>query len=195
MVKKLHLGCGRTILEGWINLDLVPLPGVDVVADLETCDTQPLPFDDNSVDSIYASHLLEHIGRPLPLMQELYRIAKPGATATFRLPYGSSDDAYEDPTHARQYFLQSFGYFSQPYYWRADYGYRGDWLTEKITLVVENTLYANSSREKVLDDVMKLRNVVNEMVVDLKAVKPLREAKKELQAVPRLDIALRSTAE
>lgn len=66
------------------------------------------------------------------MMQELHRIAKPGAKANFRLPNGASDDAFEDPTHVKQYFLQSFGYFSQPYYWRSDYGYRGDWKADKI---------------------------------------------------------------
>lgn len=29
---KLHVGCGRTILPGWINLDASALPGVDLQA-------------------------------------------------------------------------------------------------------------------------------------------------------------------
>ncbi|OMF18878.1 hypothetical protein BK133_30230 [Paenibacillus sp. FSL H8-0548] len=190
MDKKLHLGCGRTILPGWVNLDLVAMPGVDVIANLDECATTPLPFDEDSFDYFLASHLLEHISYPLPLMQELHRIAKPGATAVFRLPYGSSDDAYEDPTHVRQYFLQSFGYFSQPYYWRADYGYRGDWLTEKITLYVDRKKYGDKSIDEVMYDTMKYRNVVKEMVAELKAVKPLREARKALQIPPRIEIAL-----
>ena len=32
---RLNVGCGRSALEGWINLDFMPLPGVDIVADLE----------------------------------------------------------------------------------------------------------------------------------------------------------------
>ncbi|MGR5864647.1 hypothetical protein ACT7DZ_14145 [Bacillus cereus] len=50
MTKKLHLGCGRTILKGWINLDMMPMEGVDVIADLNQCKVEPLPFEDNSVD-------------------------------------------------------------------------------------------------------------------------------------------------
>ena len=65
-------------------------------------------------------------------MQELWRIAKPNAKMVIRVPHGASDDAWEDPTHVRAYFSNSFGYYSQPYYWRADYGYRGDWLHEKL---------------------------------------------------------------
>ncbi|MEO1231820.1 MAG: methyltransferase domain-containing protein, partial [Myxococcota bacterium] len=103
-----------------MNLDRVALEGVDIVADLESCSEQPLPLNDDAVDVVLASHVLEHIAQPLPLMEELWRIAKPGAWARFRTPYGSSDAAFEDPTHVRQYFLQSYSYFAQPTYWRAD---------------------------------------------------------------------------
>ena len=43
-MKRLNLGCGKGPLDGWINLDVVRLPGVDVVADLERCAEAPLPF-------------------------------------------------------------------------------------------------------------------------------------------------------
>lgn len=123
-MNRLNIGCGRDIKEGWINLDLFPLEGVDIVTDLEKCATDPIPLDDNSIDEFYCSHVIEHVVNTLPLMQELHRIAKPDAVALFRVPYGSSDDAFEDPTHVRQYFRSSFKYFSQPLYWRTDYGYR-----------------------------------------------------------------------
>jgi SAM-dependent methyltransferase len=111
---RLHLGCGRTILPGWINLDTVSMPGVDVVADLDACAASPLPFSDASIDQILGSHLLEHIARPLPLMQELHRIARPGCKATFMTPYGSSDDAFEDPTHFDNTFSSRTGTFPSP---------------------------------------------------------------------------------
>ena len=127
---RLNVGCGRTLLPDWINLDVRPLPGVDLVADLDGRGSAgpaaaPLPLPDGSVEEFLLSHVLEHIREPLPMMEELWRVAAPGARMTVRCPYGSSDDAWEDPTHVRAIFLQSFGYFSQPYYWRADYGYRG----------------------------------------------------------------------
>jgi SAM-dependent methyltransferase len=118
--------------------------------------------------------VLEHINKPLPLLQELHRIAKPGAAAVIATPYGSSDDAWEDPTHVRPYFINSFGYFSQPYYWRADYGYRGDWRVKNIKLFV-------ASAEITMATVHIARNVVKEMVVELEAVKPIRKPEKELQ--------------
>jgi predicted SAM-dependent methyltransferase len=110
-ITKLHLGCGKNILQGWINLDIVARDGVDIIADLDDCQKTSLPFEDNGIDEFLASHVIEHLHKPLPFMEEIHRIAKPNAKAVFRLPYGSSDDAFEDPTHVRQYFLKSFDFF------------------------------------------------------------------------------------
>lgn len=54
---KLHLGCGNKILDGFLNCDLYN-PLADIV-----CDIRNLPFDDESVDLVYACHVLEHIRR------------------------------------------------------------------------------------------------------------------------------------
>jgi SAM-dependent methyltransferase len=188
--KRLHLGCGRTILPGWVNLDAMQGPGVDVVTDLDECGKVPLPFADDSFDEFLASHLFEHLRAPLPFMQELHRIARPGAKAVFRVPYGSSDDAWEDPTHVRICFLDTFGYFSQPFYWRADYGYRGDWQVEHVRLIVSKSRYQGKNAAEIVEDVMHLRNVVREMTVELVAVKPIREPKKELQSAPHIELVL-----
>lgn len=172
--KRLHLGCGTDIREGWINLDARRLPGVDVVADLDRCRNTPLPFPDNSIDEFLASHVFEHLRYPLGFMQELHRIAKPGAVAVFRVPYGSSDDADEDPTHVRRLFLHSFYYFSQLGYTHADYGYRGDWDTESIVLTVDAARHAGKTFEQLHEEVRSQRNVVLEMIATLSAVKPAR---------------------
>lgn len=182
----LNLGCGKRSLEGFINIDCADMEGVDVIADLDNCKNVPLPFQDNSVDGFFASHLIEHLKNPLSFMEELYRIAKPNAEALFNVPYGSSDDAFEDPTHVRQYFLYSFGYFSQPLYWRADYGYRGDWQVKKISLLVDKTRYQDKSYEEIMFEVNTYRNVVKEMIVELIAVKPARKALKSLQRIPEI---------
>lgn len=181
-VVRLNLGCGRNVQPGWVNIDMARLPGVDLIADLNECRRVPLPYADDSVDQFLLCHTLEHIQDSLGLMQELHRVAKPGANCVIHVPYGSSDDAFEDPTHVRQYFLNSFGYFSQPFYWRADYGYRGDWQTERIELRVPKALTQNTTAQLLLARVNSERNVVSEMVATLRAVKPIREPKRELQA-------------
>ncbi|MFD6967632.1 class I SAM-dependent methyltransferase [Streptomyces sp. NPDC059949] len=187
---RLHLGCGRTILDGWINVDSFPLPGIDMIFDLEMPDKETLPFPDESVDEFLLSHVIEHIDNSLGLMQELHRVAKPDAVAWIRTPHGASDDAHEDPTHVRCYFPNSFGYFSQPYYWRADYGYRGDWLTEVITLRVQEAKFRSTSvsDEEIHRLMARERNIVSEMVVKMRAVKPIRLPERSLQKPPTLTI-------
>lgn len=207
---KLNLGCGKNILpasDGWVNIDHVGGPGVDLVALLDNAiihfhpgpgfpltgpvvPKEGLPYENNSVDEFLMSHVLEHIKSPLTLMQELYRIAKPDAELLVRVPYGSSNDAYEDPTHVRQYFTGSFGYFSQPLYWRADYGYRGDWQAEQISLALNESRYGKVSKQQAMGEIMGYRNVVLEMVCRMRAVKPMREARKELQQAPEIFIVL-----
>jgi SAM-dependent methyltransferase len=186
-INRLNLGCGRSILADWINLDSMALPGVDVSFDLEMTSGLALPFPDSSIDEFLLSHVLEHIRNVLGLMQELHRVAKPGAIAWVRVPHGASDDAFEDPTHARACFPGSFGYFSQPYYWRADYGYRGDWDMECVTLRVAAAQFAGGADDAaILDRVTRERNVVSEMVAKLRAVKPIREPRRELQSPLRI---------
>ena len=175
---RLNLGCGRDIRPGWVNVDCVPGPGVDVVTDF---DRDPrLPFAGSAVGYSEGTHVIEHLRDPLPFMAELHRVTRGGGTAVFRCPYGSSDDADEDPTHVRRMFPGSWGYFSQPYYHRADYGYRGDWQLTDLTLAVFPEL-AGATDEELWSMVRFQRNVVQEMTAKLRCVKPRRQPKRELQ--------------
>ncbi len=57
---KLHVGCGQRFLPGYKHLDARKFPHVDYVTD----DLAHLSmFEDNSIDEIYACHVLEHIPR------------------------------------------------------------------------------------------------------------------------------------
>lgn len=59
MLVKLNIGCGDfPAPDPWVNIDVVPTrnPPPDLVADLTL-----LPYDDESVDAIYAGHVLEHV--------------------------------------------------------------------------------------------------------------------------------------
>jgi len=56
-MKKLNIGCGANILSGWENYDLYPFNGHVKFIDI----TNPLPFEDDSVDFIHSEHVQEHI--------------------------------------------------------------------------------------------------------------------------------------
>ena len=185
---RLNVGCGRNIQEGWVNLDAAALPGVDIVCNLENLRETPIALPDETVSHFLLSHVIEHVHDSLGLMQELWRLATPGAIALIRVPHGGSDDAWEDPTHVRAYFPGSFGYFSQPYYWRADYGYRGDWNPDKVTLLVDRTRCEGLGTQETLAKTQYERNLVREMICELRAVKPGREPRRELQTDPRVEI-------
>lgn len=81
---KLNIGCGSDIREDYINIDRAKNPGVDVVFDLEEL---PYPFEDNSVDEIYASHILEHFQDPIAIIHELHRILKVGGQLRIKVPH------------------------------------------------------------------------------------------------------------
>jgi len=169
---KMNLGCGRDIKEGWVNVDLISGDGVDVVLDLD----QPKPFelaDENTVDVFLVSHLIEHLQHPLPLAEAMWRAAKPDAVAIFRCPHGASDDADEDPQHVRRMFPHSWDYFGQPAYHRADYGYRGDWRTDEVKLRCRPERMGETNAET-YELIGMERNIVVEMQVLLRAVKPAR---------------------
>lgn len=176
-MNKLNLGCGKNIKEGWINVDCMELPGVDVVWNWGVGELIP-NFSHDVIDEVYCSHVLEHIPNALQAMQELHWLCKDGAKAVFRVPYGSSDNAWEDPTHVRPYFLRSFAYFSQMMYGAADYGYRGDWEVEEIKLLVPESKH-DKDINVILAKIESQRNIVTEMIVTMRCVKPIRTASKD----------------
>ncbi|HEY2060034.1 MAG TPA: methyltransferase domain-containing protein [Amycolatopsis sp.] len=175
---RLNLGCGRDVREGWVNVDCAPMPGVDHVVDFD--DKPVLPLDDDSVTYSEGSHVIEHLRDPLPFMEELWRVTEPGGQALFRCPYGSTDDADEDPTHVRRMFPRSWEYFAQPAYWRADYGYQGDWQPVRVTLVLFPE-FGECSLPELQSMIRFQRNIVSEMTALLRCVKPRRAPERELQ--------------
>lgn len=95
---KLHLGCGQDILPGWINVDLRPTPGVDVIVDLNRhryalkedgeikTYQQFWPFRNASVDAILAEDLFEYLAQPPWIFKQCWDVLKMGGTLEFMVP-------------------------------------------------------------------------------------------------------------
>lgn len=80
----LNLGCGSHYHKDWVNVD-IRSSSPDVLShDL----TQKLPFEDNSVNVVYHSHLLEHFPKcnAANFLSECYRLLKPGGILRVVVP-------------------------------------------------------------------------------------------------------------
>ena len=107
-MKRLNLGAGYDSRAGWVNVDVVKLPGIDVVHDL---DDAPWPWDTASVDEIQAIDVFEHVNDPLVFMNESARVLKPEGVLRLRVPHWKDINAYSDPTHRRFCTEQTFDYW------------------------------------------------------------------------------------
>lgn len=168
---RLNLGSGSRPIQGYTNVDILPMPGVDVVCDLEV----RLPFDDNSVMEVTGEHVLEHINNFVPLMQELHRICANGAELHFRIPYYTSESAFKDPTHVRYMSERTFSYFSR----RAqkdehlpDYNLDMDFEILGFDYLYHRRWFALPIVRTVLK--RYCWNIVKTMIVALRVVKPTR---------------------
>ena len=156
---RLNLGCGRSQLpthkddpftehlrahlpasaytQEWVNVDRVSLEGIDEIVDLFAYpwirSSNGQRWAENSVDEIWASHIIEHIPHEAVLLPEAaldpairqassidgwyawfyeaWRILKPGGIIHIVAPFAASLAGVIDPTHRRMVAPQSFSYF------------------------------------------------------------------------------------
>jgi predicted SAM-dependent methyltransferase len=81
---KLHLGCGDKHIEGYINIDIRYLPGVDEVDNV----ARLRKYKPNSISVIYASHVLEHFNRweYMNVLERWYEILEPNGILRLGVP-------------------------------------------------------------------------------------------------------------
>lgn len=107
---RLNLGAGCRPMNGWVNVDRVPLPGIDQVWDL---DMKVWPIDSGSVEAIRARDVFEHVNDAVVFMTECHRILVDGGDLWIRTPNVQLNmgDAFTDPTHRRFPTWDSFNYW------------------------------------------------------------------------------------
>ena len=80
---KLHLGCGRNIRDGYLNIDqYLMAPGII------NMDIFNIPIENNFVDEIFTEHMLEHLSKfEVPqALKEWARVLKPDGRLVMNLP-------------------------------------------------------------------------------------------------------------
>lgn len=113
---KIYLGAGTDAKQGFINVDMVNLDGIDVVHNLMDF---PYPFKNGIADEIHAIDVVEHLDnytsdkRPsvVAFVDECYRILKPGGLLYIQTPGWKAEFLWIDPTHVRGFDIQSFDFF------------------------------------------------------------------------------------
>jgi len=83
-IKKLNLGSGYHVLDGWLNADVFP-PLKEV---LKVDATKKYPFDDQTFDYIFSQHMIEHISyaQGQQMLKECFRILKDGGKIRISTP-------------------------------------------------------------------------------------------------------------
>lgn len=137
--KTLDLGCGKRPKNPF-NAD--EFFGVDVRDDLanniRSADlaVEPIPFEDEMFHFVTAFDFIEHIPRVIYLpkrrnafiemMNEVYRVLKPGGLFVSMTPAFPHAVAYRDPTHVNIITDETFPmYFDDEKRWASIYGFKG----------------------------------------------------------------------
>jgi SAM-dependent methyltransferase len=99
--------------------------------------SQPIPFSDNQFDSVSAYDFLEHVPRVsldaqerthfpfVKLMDEIWRVLKPGGLFYAVTPAFPHEKAFRDPTHVNIITAKTHRYFTRPGLEARMYGFEG----------------------------------------------------------------------
>jgi len=140
--KSLDLGCGEYPRN---PLDCDQLYGIDVRTDIndksiksEDLSLAPIPFEDNYFDCVSAFDFVEHIPRTcigrngekrqpfIALLNEIFRVLKPGGVLVHLTPACPSELVFRDPTHVNFITDETFPlYFCGAAPWAKMYGFDG----------------------------------------------------------------------
>lgn len=80
----LHLGCGNVRIPNFLNIDILKTDAVDLVEDIRFLHS----FQENSIDCIYACHVLEHFSRKeyLDILSRWFDLLKPNGVLRLSVP-------------------------------------------------------------------------------------------------------------
>ena len=92
----LYIGGAGAFVDGYVNVDLFALPGVDVAASAEQ-----LPFPAGLFQRVECDAVLEHVECPERVMREIERVLAPGGFAHLAVPF--CHPFHEYPRDFRRY--------------------------------------------------------------------------------------------
>jgi SAM-dependent methyltransferase len=179
---KINIGAGNSRIPDFVNIDYDSHSNPDYCLDIEK---DLLPFEDNTVEFVIASHILEHLGEGyFHCLQELYRVCKHGAFIEIRVPHPRHDCYLADPTHRRPVTPLGLQLFSKKFneYCRKTGGASsllGEYFGVDFEIVEWNYIPDDHYRQKLADKpaeyveeyVNQRANVVVEIYIKLMVIK------------------------
>lgn len=164
---RLHIGCGKKIMNGYVNIDTHLNNGADLVHFLP----EPLPYKDNSIDSVYSSHVLEDFIAPVQrqIMLDFLRVLKPGGTLHLKMPHrsnkcffgsiyhqkaavtgtfnaivkGYEEDNYSESNKFSKYLIKRINFHRQPLILWLLYGWWNEPLANFLRPIYEYTIWSD----------------------------------------------------
>ena len=103
---KIDIGCGKNKKHGYIGIDKIATG--DIIANIE----YGLPIKSDSVKTIYCSHVIEHLGDPLKIFLEMYRVLITKGIAEIIVPHFSNIGAFH-PLHKTFWNVRGFDFLDK----------------------------------------------------------------------------------
>jgi hypothetical protein len=106
-MQKLNIGCGRDLLEDYINIDISKDVRADMILDIK----EGIPFPDNSIKEIICNNVLTQIESSkdfIFVMNEMWRVTS--GDIFIRVPNAEDICAWQDPMDCRRFTDQTFTY-------------------------------------------------------------------------------------
>lgn len=188
----LDLGCGTKPrnpygFERVFGIDIragLVVPGVEHIA-AANLSCEPIPFEANQFDAVSAYDFLEHMPRVridahnqthfpfVQLMNEIWRVLKPGGLLYAVTPAYPHEKAFRDPTHVNIIAAKTHRYFTRPELGARMYGFTGEFaLRRQVRILPRGAYEPRSLSRAVLRQLDGWVGKRSHLVWEFEAIKP-----------------------
>jgi hypothetical protein len=186
----INIGSGKDFNKFYLNLDILEETYPDIVYDI----TQPfvdknlsfsttrfgvIHLHENSIDTIVANDVLEHLPDLISAMTTCLHLLKYGGKMKIKVPYDLSYGAWQDPTHVRAFNEESWRYFTD---WCWYIGWFEDTFRLASLLLDLHPIGVEMQNSGIdLAVIARTPRAVNSMVVELEKIRLDEDTQKRLR--------------
>jgi predicted SAM-dependent methyltransferase len=173
-IRKLQIGCGHNLIDGWLNSDYQPMPTDQLRLDAR----KTFPIESNTFDYVFSEHLIEHIAYEdaLLMLKESFRILNQNGTIRISTPNLSflidlyrADKSEQQVAYvkwATDNFVPSIDYYDETFVinnYVRDWGHQFIYDEKTLRAALEKAGFTNITKWDLnQSDEEPLRNLENE---------------------------------